>query len=176
MRLVHIRRVRDVAMRVAVLAALCLWPACSVRVFAEPDTDAYRDVWKTHWTSINRDAQGWVPSGLDPGACNKGGSANACYDVSQRVVEGLQSLRAALKTISVPTSYEDAHLTLLRAVDLEIAGLQDRNEGIIRSDDVAFQRGVNELAQARDLFVRAWEQFPATDKPEPPPFEAGFTG
>lgn len=149
--------------------------SCSVSVGSVHD-DQFRAVWSPGWVAVNAAAKPLVASAGNPGACDIGGSVQACVRTDQNMVTALKKLRTNLAAVETPQEYAVASKTIQHAIQLEINGLTHRNGAIKAKNNRLFSKAITELQQAGKLFDQGYAQFPQTTRPTPQPFNGGISG
>ncbi len=162
-------RAAAVALAAAVVLAGCsvkFTGANTVEEFSEEEE--YLAVYQKGFSRLLVDQQGYAPIAQSPGVCNKGGSAQDCYDLDQVVIEDLRSIKTAFSQIAIPPRLREAHAPLMQAVDRHIEALKVRSAAVASGDAYASFAPSNEKLQgALDLYVEAYAAFPADNKPQP---------
>lgn len=152
-----------------------LMAACGVSAVVINDGH-YRALWKKDWQSAIADAKPWNPSVGSAGACNKGGTLQACFDTDAAVIPDLKRLLQDLQGAAVPSEFSQANDTLRRAIQTDMQALQMRNDAIKTNNDAEFSAAVDEVTGAGRLFQTGYTQFPNFDRPTPAPFGGGLIG
>jgi hypothetical protein len=75
----------------------------------------------------------------------------------------------ALEANPVPPRFVDGDKLLKEALAENIRGLQLRNQAIAENDDAAWKEHKVVLQEALTAFQRAYDAFPADNRPQPPP-------
>jgi hypothetical protein len=110
--------------------------------------NAYVAVYMDHMTKYASDLHAFLPSGSDPGPCNKGGNARRCYEVDAKVIADLSAMRSALEQATVPPRYVEADRLLREALAKNIRGLELRNQAIAQSDNDLWHQHAQALDEA----------------------------
>ena len=127
----------------------------------EPKAErSYRDV-------VTRDFRALRPLNKGLNVCNIGGTVRGCYDASNDMIEGLNTLLHDLDTTYVPSRYVDAHKGVRRGVTHLIEGYRTRNRGLATNSNGLFVSGNEELKSADGEIRDAWERFPPDARPNP---------
>jgi hypothetical protein len=131
--------------------------------------EQYKAVYSARMTAVAVDGKLFAPTGSSPGVCNVGGSKQGCYDADTTMIQDLQAMLDALETTAVPPRFAQADELLKEALAGNIRGLQLRNQAIADSDNTVWKEHAVALEQALSTYQRAYEAFPADNRPRPPP-------
>jgi hypothetical protein len=138
------------------------------------EEDRYRSVYAEATADVFRAMQPYMPTETSPGVCNVGGTKQDCVEADAAVIESLQGFARAMDGLGTPARYEQAHATLMQAIDADIEGLRLRMRGLIKNDEVSFDASRERIAESMDLFRRAYSEFPSDNRPYPPFVEASL--
>jgi hypothetical protein len=156
---------------VAVLAS-CLG-GCTVSVISGSaiQESKYDAQWSADWHRIAIDQRPLVASASSPGACNIGGSQQACYDADMTLIADFRKLASDLSGPVVPSEFARANATLHRGIHDDIQGLSARNEVIAsRNPNASLSSSNQELELAQRTLKQAVSQYHGTQLP-PNPFK-----
>lgn len=127
--------------------------------------NAYVAVYMEHMTKYAADVKVFVPSGTNPGPCNKGGTKQGCYDADILVIADLTAMLSALAGTKVPPRFVEADRLLRGALAKNIDGLDLRNQAIAKADDTLWQQHAQVLQDAQAAWTAAYAAFPADNRP-----------
>jgi hypothetical protein len=131
--------------------------------------ELYKAVYAGQMANVRAQMVLFAPAGTNPGVCNVGGSKQACYDADAAAIQAMQQLISALEVSPVPPRYVEGDRLLREAIGENIRGLALRNQAIANNDNAAFAEHKVVLDAAVAALVRAYEAFPADNRPQPPP-------
>jgi hypothetical protein len=131
--------------------------------------ERYKAVYAEQMTRVRTDNVPFAPTSSNPGVCNKGGSQQGCYDADTVMIQDLNETLTALAATAVPPRYADADRQLRESIAEDIRGLELRNKAIAERDDAAWAEHKIILAGALAAIQRAYQAFPADNRPVPPP-------
>lgn len=130
---------------------------------------SYNAVYAEQMAKVATDNQAFLPSGSNPGVCNKGGTKQGCYDADAVMIADLQALVTALARTPVPPRFVDADKLLRAGLAEQIQALQMRNQAIAQSDNALFARHKTVMDQAITDIRKAYQSFPEDHRPQPAP-------
>ena len=131
--------------------------------------EQYKAVYAEHMTTVAVDGKLFAAAGSNPGVCNVGGNKQGCYEADATMIEDLQAMLDAIEATPVPPRYADGDELLREALSGNTRGLQLRNQAITENDNAAWKEHKVVLEQALATFQRAYDAFPADNRPQPPP-------
>jgi hypothetical protein len=131
--------------------------------------EQYKAVYAAQMTSFEQALQAFAPTSSSPGACNKGGLKQACYDADAATIRTLRAMQAAFDATAVPPRFVAASVVLKQAIDQEIQGLDLRNQAIAQNDQTLWTQHKPVLESAQASFQEAYQAFPADNRPLPAP-------
>jgi hypothetical protein len=137
--------------------------AASVEDLAAENT--YIALYMDHMARVHEDMRVFMPSGDNPGPCNKGGNARDCVSADAQVMGTLHSMREALDAASVPPRFAEADRLLKDAIAREIEGLDLRNRALTAGDDNLWARHAPALEEAATAWRAAYAAFPEDHRP-----------
>lgn len=141
--------------------------AATVEDFQAEQT--YNAVYAQGMSKVHVDSVPFLPSGADPGPCNKGGNLQACYAADAVVIADLQAMLASLQATPVPPRFAEADRRFRAAMAEHIQALQLRNGAIAQLDNALFAQHKTLMVQAIADLNSAYQLFPEDNRPQPAP-------
>jgi len=127
--------------------------------------NAYIALYMDHMARVHEDLKVYLPSGDNPGPCNKGGNAGDCISADAQVMATLGAMRDALAAATVPPRFVEADRLLKEAIAKDLEGLDLRNRALTDGDDDLWARHGPVLEAAAAAWQAAYAAFPEDHRP-----------
>jgi hypothetical protein len=128
----------------------------------------YDAVYSHDAAKIQVDSQPYNATSTSPGVCNKGGTAQACYETDQKLIGDFRLMMTDLGRLTPPPRFKQADSDLRAGLQLSIDGIGLRDQAIASNDpNASFAASNQQLQEALTALHLANKEFPADNAPQP---------
>ena len=128
----------------------------------------YDAVYSRDAAKIQVDSVPYNATSTSSGVCNKGGTAQACYDTDQKLIGDFRLMITDLGRTAPPPRFKQADYDLRTGLQLSIDGFTLRDQAIASNDpNASFAASNQKLQEALTELHQANNEFPADNAPQP---------